>query len=433
MVNGAYCFFQEVSELLSLFIGPLRGASMSSRRLAFVLPRYFKGIAGGAETLMGSLAQRLRDRGDYVEIWTTCAEDNRTWKNEFAKGATTIDGVTIHRFLVDERDLDVWIPLQISLHEGHVLSLEDQITWMSESVNSKALYGHISAHSRDFDALFFGPYLFGTTFWGSLIDPGRSVLIPCLHDEVYAYQEVVASMFRQVKGCLFNSQPEMDLAQSIYGAIPGGVVGMGFDLSSATRSGAEAYFSDPSPYILYLGRKETGKNVHVLVDYFVEAKERGLIPDAVKLVVLGGGSFSDLHRGEVLTRGDVIDLPHVSEGDKLRLLSQALCLCQPSTNESFSIVLMEAWMAGVPVVVHGGCAVTKHHVVDSGGGLYFSSSDDLAAVTGYFLDNPDDRRSHAEQGARYVRDHYSWEAVLGRFDNVVSAILGDSEAKLNGS
>jgi glycosyltransferase involved in cell wall biosynthesis len=286
------------------------------------------------------------------------------------------------------------------------------------------MYAHIARRAHEFDAIFFGPYLFGTTFWGSLIAPEKSILIPCLHDESYAYQEVIASMFRQVRGCLFNAEPEMYLARSLYGDIRGGVVGMGFEMpSTQSVESLPPYFESRFPYILYLGRKETGKNVHRLIDYFCSAKSDGLIPAEVKLAILGGGSFSDLHRPEAASRDDVIDLPHLSEVEKQRLLKYALYLCQPSTNESFSIVLMEAWMVGTPVAVHGECPVTRHHVVNSRGGLYFSSASDLAGVTQYFLSDGETRQKHAEHGRQYVAQEYSWGAVLERFDRVVTELL----------
>jgi glycosyltransferase involved in cell wall biosynthesis len=393
----------------------------------FVLPRYFEGIAGGAETLMGALAEHLAMRGDTVEIVTTCARDNRTWNNELPEGAEVIRGIPVRRFPVEPRNLERWIPLQLAIHDGKTVSTEDQLDWMQESVNSFALYRYLAARSEEFRAMFFGPYLFGTTFWGSLIDPSRSVLIPCLHDESYAYQDVIGSMFRQVRGCLFNAEPEMHLAGSLYGDVRGGVVGMGFTPPSEEDVAAlEPYFDESFPYILYLGRKETGKNVQLLIDYFCAGKNQGLIPANVKLAILGGGSFEDLHRPAALARGDVIDLPHLSEREKQRLLKHALYLCQPSKNESFSIVLMEAWMVRTPVVVHSGCPVTRHHVVESGGGLYFAEIPDLAAVTRYFLDEPASRAVHADAGLEYVRREYSWASVLERFDRVTGELFDAS-------
>ena len=83
-------------------------------------------------------------------------------------------------------------------------------------------------------------------------------------------------------------------------------------------------------------------------------------------------------------------------------------------------------MVETPVVVHAACDVTRHHVEESRGGLYFSSAEDLAGVTNYFLKDPERRISHARAGASYVRERYSWTAVLSRFDNVVEALLAES-------
>jgi len=402
---------------------------MSRKSYCFVPPRYFQGIAGGAETLMGSIARRLQARGDLVEIVTTCARDNRTWNNELPAGEDLVDGLKVTRFPVDERNLEAWIPFQIAIAESRGVAPVDQLTWMAESVNSKSLYSYLVSNADRFDHIFFGPYLFGTTFWGSMLNPKKSVLIPCLHDESYAYLDVTAAMFRQVKGCLFNAEPEMHLARSLYGEIPGDVVGMGFEPPSHESVRAlTPYFTDGAPYILYLGRKETGKNVQVLIDYFCAAKEQGSIPGNVKLAILGGGSFSDLFRPSALSRGDIIDLPHLSEHEKQRLLRHALYVCQPSTNESFSIVIMEAWMVGTPVVVHGACPVTRHHVECSRGGLYFSSAYDLAGVTNYFMENPQARSHHGVAGAEYVMTEYSWVSVLERFDAVIDRLLGNAQS-----
>jgi glycosyltransferase involved in cell wall biosynthesis len=401
---------------------------MTSRRFCFVVPRFFEGIAGGAETLMGALALKLHERGDYVELLATCALDNRTWSNEFPSGESRVSGMRLIRFPVDERDLDSWIPIQVAIHEGKTVSYDDQLTWMKESVNSQALYEYLARTGDSFDAIFFGPYLFGTTLWGSQIHPNKSILIPCLHDECYAYLDVIAAMFRNVRGCLFNAGPEMQLARSIYGDIRGGVVGMGFNPPNKNEIDLlEPYFEQQFPYILYLGRKEMGKNAHILMDYFCEAKGLGLIKHETRLVILGGGSFSDLYRQDLLERGDVIDLPHLSERDKQRVVKHALYLCQPSTNESFSIVLMEAWMLGTPVVVHGECPVTKHHVIESAGGLYISAASDLGGVTQFFSES-NNRDQFATRGLNYVKCEFSWEAVLKRFDSCFSSMIKDDSA-----
>lgn len=391
---------------------------------AFVLPRFGEGIIGGAETLVGSIASRLAARGDRIEVFTTCAKDNRTWANEYAPGSATEFGIPVTRFLVDERDLDVWIRHQIRLNDGIPLSIEEQLDWMENSVSTKALYAHLQAEAERFNAYFFAPYLFGTTFWGSLVCPDKSVLIPCLHDEQNAYVDVISSMFRQVRGAVFNAEPEQELANRLYGNILGGPVGMGFDPYPEEHVQELApFFEQPFPYLLYLGRKETGKNAQVLLDYFIELKQSRPEISSLKLVIAGGGSFDDLHRPNAATRDDIIDLHHISERDKQRLLKHCLSLVQPSTNESFSIVLMEAWLLNRPVLVHAGCAVTRHHVVESGGGLFFGNKADFSGIVSELLRNPVLGTELGQAGFRYVLQEYNWDAVLSRFDKVVQEIF----------
>lgn len=391
-----------------------------SRKFAFVLPRFGLG-SGGAETLIGAIAKKLSDRGDSVTILTTCAKDNRSWENDWAPGKYEEDGLIVNRYPVDKRDLNVWIPNQISIHEGLNPGLNAQLDWLQESVNSSELYSYIAQNADDFDSIFFGPYLFGTTFWGSLIRPDKSILVPCLHDENYSYLETIGAMFRLVKGCVFNAKPEMELAERLYGQIRGGVVGMGFE--ELDTEDAPAYFKDDTQYFLYLGRKETGKNAHKLIDSFILAKEAGLITESVKLAFCGGGSFSDLLRPEALKREDIVDIGYLTESEKRGLIKHATALVQPSRNESFSIVLMEAWLLGVPVIVDSQCAVTREHVIESNGGLYYSDYKEFGAVAKTLLNDPVLRKQLGQSGKDYVNKVYTWPSVLNRFDAVVGEIL----------
>lgn len=390
------------------------------KRYGFVVPRFGAGIAGGAETLSGELAKSLAARGDEVEILTTCARDNRSWENEFTEGESIEYGMLVRRFSVDFRDLEKWVPIQLQIHDGLRPSVESQIEWMANGVNSKGLYEYLVKYEAKFDAVFFAPYLFGTTFFGALSIPSKAVLIPCLHDEPYAYIEIMGTLFRSARGALFNSAPEKELAERLYGPTKGGVVGMGF--SSTDEKPLAPYFKESFPYLIYVGRKETGKNAHLLVDAFSEGKDKGILSKDLKLVIVGGGSFDDLGRASALTRGDIIDLPHVTEKEKQSLIKHADSLVQPSVNESFSIVLMEAWLLGTPVIVHGRCEVTRHHVLASGGGLYFATPDEFPFVANEISSSKSLREDLGASGKRYVEETYCWDEVLIRFDEAMRSI-----------
>jgi len=385
-------------------------------KLAFVLPRFGASLGGGAETLGRAIALALTDPSvnrdlipvETVEIWTTCATDHRTWENALPAGVTVEDGLTVRRFKVDERNLETFISAEMAIAQGRTLSAAEQLAWLGAGVNSKDLYRHIAEHGQQFDALIFAPYLFPTSFWGPLIYPERSWLIPCLHNEPYAYQSVFRVVFEKCAGLLFNAAPEMTLAGEIFGKelvrSKGSVVGMGFEAPASAHAVKD---TSASKYLLYSGRKEQGKNLDKLIEWFSAVRPE--VPE-LELLLIGSG---DIHFLSELPAG-VRDLGFVSESEKYSLMANAFALCQPSTNESFSIVMMEAWLQGVPSLVHAGCDVTRDHVQRSGGGLYFANASDLGGVLKYLLSAGGVRDDLGAAGRSYVLTEYSWPAVLKR-------------------
>lgn len=389
-------------------------STMKQKRLSLlaVVPRFGASIGGGAETLIRELFLNLKEDNFDLEIVTTCAMNHRTWDNELPEGLTVEEGLKVRRFPVDMRDLDVFIKAEQKLHHGFSLSPDEQIAWLENSVNSSGLYQYLFDNKDSYDFIFFAPYLFGTSFWGPLICPEKAILVPCLHDEAYAYLPVFRNVFRKVRGIMWNAAPEAELADAIY-SIPdlkekGVEVGMGFDFSENINQDTLKH-DITRPYLLYSGRKETGKNLDYLISCYEEYRLSSKAP--FDLVLIGSGSIDFLSE---LPPG-VIDLGFVSEGEKRLLLKNARLFIQPSTNESFSIVLMEAWREGTPVLVHSDCAVTFHHVERSGGGMSFRSKNEFIENVQRIETEPSLRDTLGAKGKEFVMREYSWEAVKERF------------------
>jgi len=386
--------------------------------VAFVVPRYGDGIVGGAETLVRGLAERLAATGTPVEVLTTCARDHLTWKNVLQPGTSTEHGVTVRRFPVRPRDERTFGALHHRISSGYSLDINDQLRWAEESVSSPELYAHLVTNRTAYDVVCFAPYLFGTTLWGVQMVPERAVLIPCLHDEPFAYLDVVRALVESCRGFIFNSLPEAELAQKVYGiGRPWGVVGLGFDPPPP---------SDPDrfrrrhrldgPVLLYLGRKETGKNVHLLIDYVV--RYRMTHRRDLTLVLAGDGPVTAPPRVD-----GVRDLGYLDASDKADAYAAATVVCQPSVNESFSIVLMEAWLAGTPVLVHARCAVTAHHVFRANGGLAFADFYEFAEALTLLLEDRALRARLGVQGRVYVETEYTWAAVTARLRETLERLV----------
>ncbi|MEI6633671.1 MAG: glycosyltransferase family 4 protein [Chlamydiota bacterium] len=388
---------------------------MNTRKIAFVVPRYGVQSAGGAEMLAQGVAERLAASGNEVSVLTTCACDHFTWANHYRPGRETIRDVTVHRFPVDPRDAaDDFASIQERISRGTAVAPEEEERWIRGSVHSAPLYDFIRENRDRFGCFIFLPYLFGTTWAGSAVAPEKSLLIPCLHDEPYARLGIFRGMFARVRGILFNSRPERELAARLFGTedASAAVAGMGFEARPRYRPERfRRKFGLKTHFLLYAGRREQGKNTPLLIEY-VRTFRKGNPAHPLSLVLLGTGEV----RIPPECAGDILDIGYIDEDLKHDGYAASLALCQPSVNESLSIVLMEAWLAGAPGLVNGRCAVTSDHCTRANGGLAFRDYYEFEESLLYLLGHAGLRERLAAGGRRYVEREYSWNAVMKRYD-----------------
>lgn len=386
----------------------------TARRIAFVCPRFAEGgTVGGAETLLKNLAERAAAAGRQVAFLTTCAADHFTWANTLPPGVRQFaPNMTVQFFPVAEkRDLAEFLRAQDLICRGAAYTPADEQAWLANSVTSPALCAHLAEAGAVYDRIVIGPYLFGLTYFASQVRPRQTILLPCLHDESFARVRAFRAMFRAVGGLIFNSVPERELARRLYDRPPdrAWVVGMGLDPFSADAAAFGRRHGLAAPYLIYSGRREAGKGVPLLLDYLHLFRQRTGMD--VKLVLTGSGAV-DPPPG--LAR-HILDVGFVSEAEKREAMAGAAVFCQPSTNESFSIVLLEAWLAGTPALVHARCAVTTDHCRQSGGGLWFMTYAEFETELLLLLRRPDLRRRMGAAGRAYVVREYSWPGILARF------------------
>lgn len=384
----------------------------TSPRIAFVSPRFSEGpTVGGAETLFRKLAEQLVIAGWEVDYLTSCARNHFTWENEIAPGIQTIAGIRVHYFPVDaNRDLAAFLGIQNRISRSAEVTLEEEIIWHRNNVNSQALYDYLRTEGRRYDRILMGPYLFALVYFASQIHPEKTLLIPCLHDECFAYLRTVESMFRSVSGLIFNAEPERDLAARLYNldTSHSHVVGMGLEDFKADGESFRKRNGLTAPYLIYSGRREPMKGTPLLLDYLDLFRERSGLD--IKLVLTGSGPFDP----PIRLAPHITDLGFVSEKEKHDAMAGAMAFCHPSANESFSIVILESWLAGVPVLVHASGEVMPFHCRKSNGGLWFRNYPEFEESLMLLYAKPELRSAMGLTGKRYVRENYSWPVVRGR-------------------
>lgn len=421
---------------------PPPATATGKRQLAFVVPWYGEQISGGAEAECRGLVTALKGTCWQVEVITTClpefagdwnhnlhpaglAEEGGQMVRRFP--ATTPDRSRFHKIngekLMPPLSADILADMSRS-----PLTAKEEDEFLAGIIQSPAMIRYLARHHGRYEVLIFMPYMFGTTISGIHAVPRhKSVIIPCLHQERYTFVAAYRQMMAKVGGALFHVPAEQAFAERLYDLsrcktmLLGEMVDTDPPMGDGQRFRATFQLGD-GPILLFAGRKIAGKNLPLLVSLYENLTAQGLPPklEGLKLVVMGKG---DLDYSDRAADG-IVDLGFLSKQDKYDAFAAATVLGQPSLNESFSIVMMEAWLQGTPALVHGDCAVTADHCRISGGGLSFTDLDSFrAGLTAICAD----REAMAAKGKAYVLSHFTQDIVLGRLTRFLSELTGSTK------
>jgi glycosyltransferase involved in cell wall biosynthesis len=379
------------------------------RRVAFVTPRYGDGVVGGSEAVVREAAHGLAERGYEVDVLTTCALDHYTWENELPPG-TTIDGrVTVRRFRTfQSRDRGHWTSIQERLLSGDHLDEAEELAWINGRFRVPDLYLYLSGHANQYAAIVFSPYLFWSTLYCAGIAPERTVLMPCLHDEPYAYLRSVAAALASSAAVWFLSEPEHQLAHRLAPLAPHhSVIGAAVNIpESYDRDGFRKRHELQRPYVLYAGRREGGKGWQELMVGFAIATRRHYLP--FDLVTIGVGDA----QAPPSLEERIIDLGYLAPAEVPDAFAAAEAFLQPSANESFSRTIMEAWLAETVVIANRQSDVVTWHCERSGGGLLYGDELELGQCLRFVAESPEQAARLARNGRDYVLANYRWPLVL---------------------
>ncbi|HEY0604522.1 MAG TPA: glycosyltransferase family 4 protein [Herpetosiphonaceae bacterium] len=382
----------------------------TSEPVTVVLPWYGPETAGGAEAQARHLVRALTQAGVAVEVWTTTARDARAPLTPFyTPGNDEVDGVCVRRF-PPNLGAGAQITRRFAAnHPIHELNLLQSLT------GSDALLEEL-VQLREQRRWIFFLYAFPLSFWGAQIAGERGYLVPCLHDEPYAYYSTTRRVLRSVRRVLANSSGEQQLICRLADLDPDRVPVVGEGIELSRRGDAERFRAEHNldgPFIFFTGRRDHSKNFPLLMAYFEEyLARRG--PRA-RLVVAGAGEL----RVPPALQPSIIDLGFVDEQSKHDAYAAATIFCMPGLFESFSIVVMEAWLQGTPVLVHADCAVTVTHARQANGGLWFRSYRQFEACLDRLLSDSTTARQLGAQGQEWVKRECRWEDVAARFCRAV--------------
>ncbi len=383
----------------------LEEAPVTRARVAVVSFRYGADLAGGAETSLRTIARALAGAGCAVEVFTTCVRDEATWTDELAEGTTQRDGLPVHRFRIDAHDRPRHLEaVRAILQADGPVSAATEQEYLRHSVHSAPL---LEALRRGgFDAILTGPYLYGLTADVASTFPEKTLLLPCFHDEPFARLRAWQTLYDRVGGVLFHSEEERRFAETELGLNNPGAVRVGTCIDTETAGDAEAgrRASGASRYVVYAGRYSLSKDLPTLLEHARRYHERR--PGRFTFVFLGQGPVA------IPAEPWARDLGFVDEGRKRDVLAGAAALVQPSRHESLSLVALEAWAQGTPVLAGRHCAVLAGHLARGGGGRAIDGYEEFEQALDDLWARPEAWREMGRRGGEYVRAEYGSPAAL---------------------
>ena len=391
---------------------------MTGTPVTFVTPRYGADVIGGAEAGARLLATRLAADGREVAVLTSRARSMQTWADDYPAATTVEEGVTVTRCSVDHpRAPDFDRLSDRVLPGGRDVPLAEAGAWIdAQGPTSTSLIEAVSA--VDDGVLVFYPYLYHPTVRGLPVARVPTVLYPAAHRELPLELPIFDGLFAGSDGLAFHTRAEQTLVHDRFPLTNGlaqAVVGLPVEIDSppdaeATRA---ALGLGDEPFVLCLGRVDRGKGTHDLVERFARWRAAG---GAGRLVLAGSVAEAPPERSGVVCLGPI------PEAHKFGLLAAADALINPSPNESFSLVVLEAWLAGTPVLVNGWCAPLVEHCEYSGGGLFYTGVADFELALDRLTGDADLRARLARAGATYVQRSYGWNGVRTRLDGLISRL-----------
>lgn len=388
-------------------------------RIAIVVQRYGPEVLGGAEDAARALAEQLTALAD-VHVITTCATQYTTWASVIPPGVSELNGVTIHRFPVDQaRNWEKAVAVNGRFwQEAH--TIEQEMDWVRQNgPYSTPLFQFIYHSEPTFDVFIFFTYLYATTFFGLPLVAHKAVFVPTAHDEPFLRADAFRILFHLPRHVVYLTDAERVLVQRVTGngRVPCTTTALGFS-APADVSGDRfrQKYGITGDFLLYGGRIAVAKNVPELLDYFQRYRQEQNAPD-LKLVLMGSPDFA------LPTHPDIIPIGFVSERDKFDALQAATAVIQPSRYESLSIIILQAWLVGTAVVVNAHCAVTRQQCQRSNGGLYYSSYDEFTAILNRLLASPQLRATLGRQGQQFTQNTYSWHTILRQYQTIFHEVM----------
>ena len=433
-------------------------------KIAFIVPRYGTEILGGPEYHCRLVAERM-DESHQVDVLTTCARDATTWQNEYPEAPDRVRGVLVRRFAnAGTRDPGAFERLSARVFSPDHTAADESEWLRQQGPWCPPLVDYLSRHHASYDALVFFGCVHAPSVVGLQVAPARSILVPAAHDEPALGLAIVREALERPRAIAYNTASEQRFLASRFRirAEVQEVIGCGVDLpqhhayprlgpgaADATESDAEAGRDAEAeggparrspegeggrqfeshltsrgamfrrrhrlhgPFVLYGGRIEAGKGCEELIEYFGTYVEAG----GEASLVLMGVKLMPLPEEPFITFAGLL-----SETERGQALEAATVVVVPSPWETLSLLALEAFSVGTPVVANARSEVLVDHCLTGNAGLFYADREEFVECLRTLVADERLRAALGRNGRDYVRRNYRWDIVVSKYERMMGEL-----------
>jgi glycosyltransferase involved in cell wall biosynthesis len=406
-------------------------------RIAHVTPTYAPCI-GGSERMTQAVSERLAARGHQVTVLTFDCASQRDLGSPLGAGlpaAERLNGVSILRHNPvggGLARLHRWWRHQRGGYRTSRWLFGEDWRFLTGRPNGMGMIRPILDLSPS--VVVSINWCFGVAYWTSLAARlGRipHVGIPVMHFErPWAQREVYRSLLRQSRAALALTEAEAEFFRS-RGARNALVAGAGVDPARFAAPDGAAIRArlglGNDPVVSFVGRQDILKGVPTLIEAMSIVWQA--VPETA-LLLAGPAAHRDEHVTAALETLDPIRrsrirfLDDFAEGETPSIMAASDLLAQPSVEDGFGLVLVEAWACERPVI---GCDIAATRmVIDHGRDGWLVQPFQPVELAGRILQllrDPGMRQAFGRAGREKVLARFTWDRVTDHWEDTYRGVV----------
>ena len=275
----------------------------------------------------------------------------------------------------------------------------------------------MSAGASTYDYCLFFSYRYWVSYYGARAASPRAILVPTAERDATIGLSMFQPVFRGVRALMYNSHEERAMIEGVSGNqdVPGVVVGIGSDVPQNPQPARfRQKYNIPGPFAIYVGRIDRNKGCTELFEFF-----QGYVRDApgrLSLVLIGNSLLP------IPENPRIRHLGFLDDADKFDAMAAADLLIMPSYFESLSMVALEAWALGKPVLANAKCEVLKGQCVRSNAGLYYERYAEFAETLHAIEHNRWLSGSLGRNGRQYFQNNYDWRVIERKYLDMLAQL-----------